>query len=152
MDISDLVKVAKDIYWLANKDSNPDGITGDTLAFFQRFKKNYENKSSEKLRKLISDSYSGNLLEATNKEELIQKFKERFEQIPPQCGLSLTIKILRILENTNTLCRAVVEFDAKVTFFVFPIKLLNTGDVYIELRSEPPFEIFKILKMDEIKE
>ncbi len=152
MDISDLVKVAKDIYWLASRDSNPDGISGDTLAFFQRFKKAYENKSHEQLRKLISDSYTGNLLEATNKEELIQRFKERFEDLPKNCGLNLTIKILRLIESTNTLCRAVVEFDVKVTFCFFPIKLLNAGDVYLELRPEPPFEVFKILKMDEIKE
>jgi hypothetical protein len=152
MDISDLVKVAKDIYWLASRDSNPDGISGNTLAFFQRFKKAYENKSPEQLRKLISDSYTGNLLEATNKEELIQRFKQRFEELPQQCGLNLTIKIFSLIENTNTVCRAVVEFDVKVTFCFFPIRLLNGGDVYLELRPEPPFEIFKILKMDEIKE
>jgi hypothetical protein len=140
MDISDLVKVSKDIYWLTNRGSNPDGISGDILVFFQRFKKAYENKSSEQIRKLISDSYSGNLLEATNKD------------LPQQCGLNLTIKILRVIESTNSLCRAVVEFDVKVTFCFFPIKLLNAGDVYLELRPEPPFEMFKILKMNEIKE
>ncbi len=83
---------------------------------------------------------------------LIQRFKERFEDLPKNCGLNLTIKILRLIESTNTLCRAVVEFDVKVTFCFFPIKLLNAGDVYLELRPEPPFEVFKILKMDEIKE
>ncbi|HBW57336.1 MAG TPA: hypothetical protein DEF27_05835 [Oscillatoriales bacterium UBA8482] len=152
MDISDLVKVSKDIYWLVNRGSNPDGISGDTLVFFQRFKKAYENKSSEQIRKIISDSYSGNLLEATNKEELIQIFKDRFDNLPQQCGLNLTIKILRVIESTNSLCRAVVEFDVKVTFCFFPIKLLNAGDVYLELRPDPPFEMFKILKMNEIKE
>ncbi|WP_254172810.1 hypothetical protein [Planktothrix pseudagardhii] len=102
--ISILIQVAKDIYVFLNKDNNPDGLSGDTLAFFQGFKKAYESKDLEEIGKLISTSYSGNFFYTSNREELLKTFDLIFKKVPDLCQLKLIIK-RHLRKSPNALYR-----------------------------------------------
>lgn len=146
------IKVAQGIYLWYQQGYNPPQLRDNMLAVFQAFKSAYDAKNADKLSKVISDSYSGSLYGTKNKTELWGLFKGTFNTIPLGFNPSLTINIYQITEDNKEVFQAVIDFQSNICVLFVPFKHIDSDRVFIEVRPEKPYGIWKITRIEKIQE
>ena len=145
-------KVVEGIISWHIKDHNPPRLSGNMLSLFQKFKASYDSKDITKLRSVISDSYSGSLYGAKNKLSFVQLLKQTLQALPPLAYPSLIINIYQITEDSDKAFAAIVDFKSNVKIAFVPIASIDSGQVYVEARPEGEYGIWRIKRIDTIKE
>ncbi|HEY9711311.1 MAG TPA: hypothetical protein V6D48_24085 [Oculatellaceae cyanobacterium] len=134
------------------KDYNPLRLSGNMLSLFQKFKGSYDSKDLTQLSRVISDSYSGSLYEAKTKFAFIQLFKQTFNALPKFAYPSLTINIYQITEDSDKAFGAIVEFKSHVKVAFVPVASIDSGQVYVEARPEGEYRMWRITRIDTIRD
>ncbi|MFM6196957.1 MAG: hypothetical protein ACKPEN_20960 [Planktothrix sp.] len=141
-----LEKLANGIYLLYKKSYEPERLSGNTLAIFKQFKSAYDSKNINSFKSLISNNYTGNF--GYNKAELLILMDQFFQSFPPLLNPNLTIYIFQIIEDSNSIFKAVIQFKTHLSFTIVPIRSLELGEAYIEITPEIPYGIWKISKIE----
>lgn len=71
-----------------------------------------------------------------------------FQSFPPLLNPNLTIYIFQIIEDSNSIFKAVIQFKTHLSFTIVPIRSLELGEAYIEITPEMPYGIWKISKIE----
>jgi hypothetical protein len=148
------IKLAEGIHYLITnpKDYHPERLSGNMLALFQKFKASYDSKDSIQLSRVISDSYSGSLYGAKTKYAFVQLFKGTFNTLPTFAYPNLTINVYQITEDNEQLFGAILDFKSSVKVGFAPIASIDSGQVYIEARPEGEYRMWKITRIDTIRD
>ncbi|RUR77112.1 hypothetical protein PCC6912_40710 [Chlorogloeopsis fritschii PCC 6912] len=130
----------------------PDCLSKHILSIFQGLKIAYNSKNAIEMGRVFSDSYVGSFYSLKNKVALVNFFQETFRSLPTGVSLDLTINIYQVLEDSAEAFRAIADFSSRLKLLMMPLQLFDSERVYIELHSEMPHGIWKITKIDTIKD
>jgi hypothetical protein len=122
------------------------------LSLFQKFKASYDSKDINKLNRVISDSYSGSLYDAKTKFAFVQLFEKTLQVLPRFAYPSLTINIYQITEDTDQAFGAIVDFKSNVKIAFVPIASIDSDQVYVEARPEGEYRMWRITRIDTIRD
>lgn len=146
------IKIAEGIYLWYQEGYNPPRLSDNMLSIFQKLKTGYDGKNTNEMMRVISDSYSGILYSTKSKYALLELFKEMFDSLPIGINPNLRINGYQRLEDSSEVFKAVIDFESKLTLLFIPFRGIDSGRLYIEVRPEEPYGIWKINKIDKIKD
>ena len=119
---------------------------------FQSFKAAYDSKNIVELSSIISDTYMGSSYSAADKPSLIYFFSQVFNSLPQGIELDLTINIYKIIEDSQELFKAIVNFQGRLKVAFILSQPFDSGRVYVKARPEMADGTWKIIGIDVIKD
>jgi hypothetical protein len=143
-------KLAEGICLLLTDKSDyyPERLSENMLSLFQKFKASYDSKDITQLSRIISDSYSGSLYGAKTKHSFVQLLKSTLDAFPRFLYLNLTINIYQITDNSDKLFGAIMDFESIVKVAFVPIGSIDSGQVYVEVRPDGAYGMWRITRID----
>jgi hypothetical protein len=131
--------VVQGYHWLNvwhKQQANPPHLPENAILVFKRFKEAYDAKNIDKVSRLISNSYKGDLYGARSKQEFIRIQQRVFERLPWGVHPCLTINVYSVAENTQNIFSAIIDTHSIATVFGIPTFAYDSAPVRCQINPE----------------
>lgn len=118
------------------RQTNPPYLPENAVLVFKKFKEAYDSKDINKLGRIISNSYTGDLYGVRSKREFLHVQKRVFDRLPWGVHPCLTINVYSIVEDTRNIFSAIIDTHSIATVLGVPTFAYDSAPVCCQIQSE----------------
>jgi hypothetical protein len=118
------------------QQANPPHLPDNAILVFKKFKEAYDSKNIDKLSRIISNSYRGDLYGVRSKQEFLNVQQHVFENLPWGVHPCLSVNVYSIMENTQSIFSAIIDTHSIATVLGIPTFTYDSAPVRCQIRSE----------------